>query len=560
MNRIVQLVFLAACLAACESVAVAEPSMEHGREKTNRTLVSVDMSASPIKDLRTISAAPCCGFHDDGAEYPRSDAPSLFVSNRMETAKAFAQAGVKIVRPQYALIRWQGERATRRHFYERYRNFDWGRAAIDRTLSPNWPWIPQERVFSFWKEQGIKAILCIQGSVYDEVADKMTGETVKVKKVVLDYLKWIVANGYRDVVAGIELENEPFFGSDPNEYARKWAEILPEIRKVLPKVSIGLPIAVYSDNNPDLECVRQRMLATGAIEAENKHTAAHTDQWTGNAIVSLGGACRFISHVIIHVYGADTYYDANIKCVERVRTMQKAFPQIAGKRIWITEWRDRAEEDMRSQKKFRTTLWKAHFLLTMLAQPDVDATCQLGLIDESGALYLSKRGVWSYDDRAFRDWGFCGSSRLDVGGCGALYRLFTNALQDHPRVMTHGATNGFKTMNVFYDSLIQHWKNADEPIRGGVEWIAALNAKGDNVALLAVNSSDMAEKVSFSVADHELRRSVVRLLSCDGKMIDRYEVPGEPKPWKISACESNGCSFSIPANTILVVEVAVKKK
>ena len=524
--------------------------------------IAVDPTAGAIKDLRMISAAPCCGFHDDGAEYPHSDAQSLFISNRAETAEVFARAGVKLVRPQYALVRWQSERASRRHFYERYRKQSWGQSALN--MDRWWSWVPQEFVFSFWKEHGVKAILCLQGEVLDEATGEMTRETEKVKKVVCDYLRWIADNGYQDVVAGFELENEPYFGRDPEGYAKSWAEILPAMKKIWPNAQIGLPLAVYSDGNPDLECVRQRMLATGAISAKKVHTADHVNQWTGNAIVALGEAVSNVTHLVIHVYGADTYYDANIKCVERTRLMQRAFPQLAGKRIWITEWRDRAEEDMRSHRKFRTTLWKAHFLLTMLAQPDVDATCQLSLIGCSGALYLSRRGRWMDGDRKLRDWDFAGRSRLDVGGCGALYRLFNNALQDCPRILAHGAPYGFRTMNTFYDSIVarnQARKAGKEPqpLKGGVEWLAALNAKGDMLAVLAVNSSDREESVDLRVAGRSLGRMTRRTLTCPDPALDSFEVPGEPKPWIVEASEVRSDTLRVPPNAIVVAEVSVKR-
>lgn len=525
--------------------------------------LSLDPSRDSIKDLRTISAAPCCGFHDDGAEYPHSDAPSLFVSNRTATAAAFAQAGVKLVRPQYALVRWQSERASRRHFYERYKNMSWGKSALD--MNRWWSWVPQEKVFSFWKEQKIKAILCLQGEVLDETTGEMTREVAQVKKVVCDYVRWIVDNGYQGVVAGFELENEPFFGRDPAGYARLWSEILPAVKELWPEAQIGLPLAVYSDGNPDLECVRQRMLATGAISAKKVHTADHVNQWSGNAIVGLEPALDLVSHLVIHVYGADTYYDANIKCVERTRLLQQAFPKLADKKIWITEWRDRAEEDMRSHRKFRTTLWKAHFLLTMLAQPDVDATCQLSLIGCSGALYLSRRGHWMDGDRSARDWDFCGASRLDVGGCGALYRLYTNALRDCPRIVAHGAPKGFRTMNTFYDSIVARNKarrsGAPLPaLKGGVEWLAALNAKGDTLAILAVNSSEREEPLGLQLAGHTCGRVTCRTLTCPSSALDAYELPGEPKPWRVEAFEGRCETLTVPANAVMVAEFVIQKE
>ena len=62
----------------------------------------------------------------------------------------------------------------------------------------------------------------------------------------------------------------------------------------------------------------------------------------------------------------------------------EAFPELRGKKFWITEWRDRSDEEVPSHQRFRETLNKSAFMLMMVAHPDVDGMnlhefrCQTG--------------------------------------------------------------------------------------------------------------------------------------------------------------------------------------
>ena len=54
-----------------------------------------------------------------------------------------------------------------------------------------------EAAFRFWKANGIKLLFTLEA---------WGGE--KSKRQILEFVKWIVDNGYKDVVAGFELGNE----------------------------------------------------------------------------------------------------------------------------------------------------------------------------------------------------------------------------------------------------------------------------------------------------------------------------------------------------------------
>jgi hypothetical protein len=59
-------------------------------------------------------------------------------------------------------------------------------------------------------------------------------------------------------VAGFELGNEPYWGKDPEEYGRRWCAIVPAMKEVWPDAQIGMPLAEYRPNDPDIASVCAR--------------------------------------------------------------------------------------------------------------------------------------------------------------------------------------------------------------------------------------------------------------------------------------------------------------
>lgn len=485
--------------------------------------------------------------------------------NVATTAVLFAEAGVRLIRTQEPNIRFQGERAERVRSSERWHD--------PAALNPErkWEWRDPAERYSFWKRQGVKEMICLSGIVYDPETDRMTNGIAQVKKVTCDYLRWLIDHGYRDLIAGIEMQNEPYFGRDPAHYAALWQELLPEIRSLLPEVPIGIPIAIYEAKDPDLEAVRARGRKTDRLKSGKTHDQEHTRQWVGNAIAGLGDALTNVTHVIIHTYGADAWYTCGIKGIEKARFTQRAYPELAGKQLWITEWRDRSDEDWVCQRKFRTALFKAQYLLMTLGQRDVEVTAIHEARVLSGIFYFSNGEFWRQpidnEDRKRRFPDLTGKGRPHaVTACAAgVYRLFNEALDGHPRILAYGAPSGDLSCTKYYESAKRRWKairkGAEElpPVEGEAAWVAAESADGKSLTVLAVNAK--AEPETFRIVRPGIfagQRAHMKVLSCEPGKIDELHVPGEPPWWRMTSSEvilGDGTSFVLPPETVATVVI-----
>lgn len=566
-------VALATGLAA--SLAQADSSTPDAVESAIPAVnIEVDPASAPIKDLATLKAGAGFGFNGDLAE-GTMNADWFYNTHRDETSRAFSDAGVRLVRMNQPVIRYQGDRADRVMFAKRFGRFEWGRRALDMTRSRGWT--PPENLFGFFKERGMKAMLCLDGWVYDPETDAMTGDDETVERVILDYLKWIRDSGYADVVMGVELENEPYFGrTPPKDYARRWNRIVPKIHALWPDLDIGLPIAIYMQNDPDLEAVRRRGELTDGLDAPGL-SPAHYEQWTGNAIVSLNPetlAC--ITHVQIHTYGADGWYTANYGGgIQRIRRMLKIYPELAGRHFWVTEWRDRSDEDWLSHRRFTTTLWKAQYLQMAVAQPDVDATFLHENGTCAGNLYQSNGRTWMLQQDIYGQRGHMpdttgdGRWRLDVGSAGPLFRFFGDALRRHPHILAHGDEKGygFNANTRMYDADVARRAASRDgkelpPRATDLTWLVA-RADGagghPSFAFLLVNTHEEPRDVTLSVKGCAMGQAWFHFITCEKGLADAAEMPGEPKPWKVTAYQGglkNG-RVTVPAQSIAVIEVAV---
>ena len=132
-----------------------------------------------------------------------------------------------------------------------------------------------------------------------------TSEIGIVKKTVCDYLRWIRDNGFADQVAGFELGNEPYWGKDPEVYGRRWCEIVPEMKKIWPDAKIGMPLAEYRQNDPDIAAVRARCEDMTWCEAKGEFSLSRLNQWSGRFVAAMKPVLEDITHVIYHFYGAN---------------------------------------------------------------------------------------------------------------------------------------------------------------------------------------------------------------------------------------------------------------
>lgn len=208
-----------------------------------------------------------------------------------------------------------------------------------------------------------------------------------------------------------------------------------------------------------------------------------------------------------------------------------------------------------------------------LSQKDVDIVCLHDLGRVSGGLYVSMDGFWNYGfgpqgkpiPVPDRDW--CGIPHLDVGGPGALFRLYGDLIVRCPLVLASGAPNGERESIVFYESVKGflasqgEGSDGDRPVvSGGLSWLALSNTERTRVGLLLANTSSEPIEVRASFEGLRLVSPLFRTLSAPSDKLDVYEMPGEAKPWKLESWmdkKSAPDRFTVPAHAVMTVEFGV---
>ncbi|MBR2066584.1 MAG: hypothetical protein IJ983_05840 [Kiritimatiellae bacterium] len=533
--------------------------------------ITIDVDKSPIKDQRDSTCRPDLGYAGCLTEvslYNEAFPVWAYGQGIKETEKALRACGARFIRQWNAVDEWQMGMAGH-----------WNRAN------------PRD-YFSLWKKMGIKVLLTLENySVYPNksATGKKTSDIGTVKQTIGRYVKWIVDNRFKDVVAGFELGNEPYFGADPETFAERWCEILPEIRKHWPDVKIGMPIAEYRAGDPDLDAVRRRLGEKKMMPGGGEFEINRFNQWSGRFVTAMSNEIDNISHVVYHFYGGDAAYGCSASGFGRVHNFAKIYPQIAGKRVWISEWRERSDEDMRCHRMFFSTLWKAHYMLIVLAQPDVDGVNQHCIGCYSGGLNISMN--CSFKDEPWRsgfhfqsdpaggynfypdpDAGY-GIRRYEVGPAGPLYRIYTDALMDHPIILEHGlyGKQG-KEANFWTSALYYAAGNAEraalargEPpsrvprAKGNVEWIAALSGNRRSLALLMVNTTDEERQLDVVLHGSTFAGPAkAQTVSCPHEYVYYYSIPAEPPLWsegtqRFTAVYGERADISIRPDTVQVV-------
>ena len=423
MKRSALLPLLAAVAAASAPAraASAEPAAEpYGRHLVTNALV-VDLADAPVKDQRQSSTAPDLGYAGALTEGYGDCAWFYDPAHADATWKLFREAGAHVLKQWDSVMTWQ------KGLHE------------SKAGNPNPKWC-----FDFWKKHGVKVLLTLEHhKVFEDAAcTKKTDDLETVKRTILDYVRWIVDNGYQDVVGGFELGNEPYWGSDPEGYAARWVAIVPEIKRIFPEAKIGMPLAEYRAGDPDIAAVRARATGLDWVQGGGEFSFSKLNQWSGRFIVAMKPVLDDITHVIYHFYGADRAYGCSQSGYNRIHNFAKVFPEIADKRVWITEWRERADEDLRCHQRFFSTLWKGHYMLGVLMQPEIDGISLHNLATLSGGLYVTTdKGTWCVQRGANdREYPYVGASKdpvMEVGPAGPVFRLFTEALHFHPLVVEH---------------------------------------------------------------------------------------------------------------------------
>lgn len=507
--------------------------------------IDLDSSAPIIKDLRKSTSAPDIGYAGDiSAPGIFCDAYLSYVKNREATARIYRQAGVWLVRPCDTFENWRKIDANA--------GKDW---VIDEK-SGKCQWLNPKYNFSFYKEYGLRAIVCLN-LWNDQHKDELDR-----------FLAWIVDNGWADTVAGFEMCNEPFYGKDPEGYAKYWKAYFPIIKARLPNVKIGMPLAEYCPGDPDIEQAKARLLGEKKLSGDY-FTANSLNQWSAKAVEAMGDSLTNVSHIVYHVYGANSAYGCSYSGFRRFRNFAKMFPQVADKRWWITEWRERSDENLQCQRQFRMVLWKGMYMQTALCQPELDGFTLHELTSLSGAFYSSPHGKWNqyYDDwENGRDWKAVAADELryEVGGTGALFALYVQALKTHPAVMGYGSKkHGQNREGAFWAASMYYDNPKKYP---DCQWTALLNAPHkSSICLLVSNTTDEEQAVPLTLHGRRLGSQSYRLLTCDERYLDAKELPGEEKPWKRIAWEDPlddplaPCVLRIPPRSVGTVMIAARE-
>jgi len=424
-----------------------------------------------------------------------------------------------------------------------------------------------DAAFKFWKANGFKILFTIEAWNKD------------AKPQILDFVKYIVDNDYKDIVAGFEMGNETYASPKYPSLAPFWKKFIDGAEKIWPKIPLGLVLGEYMQNDPDIAQIQARMQSSEKLERgwtwnTGYFSAGEANRNTANFVIAMSNYVDKIDHVIYHGYGAETPYSCSYYGFQRFRNFIRAYPQLAGKKYWLTETRLRSDEDNRCQRIFRETMLWGHYSLMALCQPETDAVLQHQASALSGAIYQSDGRSWCTQWRDGSHWGgpqfpdFAAPyniPRIEVGSMGVLYRLFTEAILEHPLFLAHGTSKAMNTEDTFFTSarvtdqvyrrrraLREEKKTggflgigADYPkVEGEVEWVAAMNPNRDQLCFLMVNTKSVSVSFEVTVKDRVFTAPAYRTLSCPEEFVDCRAIPGDGPVWKQKSWEDTqfGCA------------------
>ena len=510
--------------------------------------IEIDPDAAPLKDVRKSTCGPEVGYAGCFMECGRGD-DFWFGENADETARAMKEAGAWFQR-MWGADQW---------FAHRVPSPD----GKYKTTNP-------DLAFRFWKDNGIRLLFTVEPWGAD------------ARDRIREFVQWIVDNGYQDVVAGFELGNETYYSPDYPKLAPVCEGIIDDILRIWPQAKIGINLAELFENNPDIPQVRARMLAEGKIDRTTYFSAADFNRYSAQFVVAMSNCIGRVTHVIYHGYGADTPYSCSYYGIKRFRNFMEAFPELAGKRMWLSEVRPRSDEDNRCQRIFREALVMAHFSLMAISQPDVDGFNHHQIYALSGGIYQSNGKTWQIQWRdAGPDYADGrspgGRPRLDVGACGVMYRILAEAIREHPLLLAHGTAGAKGDEDAFCASArvmdqvyarrraLKEGKRAPA-VKGELEWVAAATPDRGGICLLMVNTKSEPQRVRVSVKGRQTAAPTYRTLSCPERFLDCREVPGDGKPWTQLSWEDTQTGFEgipmspyenlAPAAGALEIEIA----
>lgn len=510
--------FACLILAAAVSAAADEPP---------DMTITFDANAPTYIDQSKSSSFPNLGYAgciaDEGPEF----AEEFFRRSPDRTWEAFQGAGAYFVKEWNADASWERDKAM----------------AYD--------------VFSWRKKHGVKILLCLE---------HYAGRTINdARRRILGFVKWIVDNDFKDQVAGFELGSEPYWGTSPEIYADRWAAIVPDIKKIWPEVPLGFPIAELYDGDPDIEAVRSRYTDVDQLLSQDSTLGLNKiNNWSGRFVVAFSNCLQHCSHVVYHFYGGFGHYGCTYNGVQRIRRFAESFPEVKGKKAWITEWRFTSDMDLTSQQKFQIALFDALYMLMIVCQPEVEGICAHQCGQLSGGFYVADgKGAWrgqrahGLGNDAFLDPDWTGHPRLEVGPVGPVFKLYNEALLGHPHVIARGRRRDGSITDGRFNQMINIWNNSGE---GTVEWVLLANEDRSSFALMVCNCCSTPFRPPVETVGCELGRPHYRLYRCKKEDVCVSQAPGEPRlAWQEEYDGEEG-RIEIPGKTIATIVFPVRKE
>ena len=556
------------------ALALASSAADRKKKIPDFVTVPIDLKKSPIKDQRDSSCRPDLGYAGCLTEvslYNEAFGPWAYGPGAAATEAAFKACGAKFIRQWNAIDEWQR-----------------GMAGEGNRASP-------KACYSLWKKCGARVLLTIEnyGVFVDKKLKKRSSDIEDLKRVIAQYMDWIVKNKFTDVVAGFEMGNEAYFGNDPETYAARVEAIIPIILKAMPEAKIGIPIAEYRAGDPDLDVVRKRLGEKKMMAGGGEFSLNRLNQWSGRFVTALSNQMDKVTHVIYHFYGGDGAYGCSAAGFDRIRKFAEVYPQLKGKRVWISEWRERSDEDQRCHQMFFSTLWKAHYMLLALSRQEVDGInlhclgCLAGGLNIGMNCSYYQGCPWiagffgqsdplgGYNVHPDPDGGV-GIRHYEVGPAGPLFKMYTDALMEHPIILERGTLTGGAGPNVSLWSSALYYGSARKrlsalasgakelpPVMGNVDWVATCDPDRKSVALLMVNSCEKPQKVLIQCKGGRFTGTVKTVeLTCPPEHVFSHGVPGEPPLWTLREFDrklpgSGKVELSIPGDCVQVLTLAL---
>ena len=495
--------------------------------------INLDLGEKPIRDVRTSTCGPMVGYAGclcENEEY-------WYVSNKVETARVMREAGAWFQR-MWGANRWFRSRTN----WHDPNSKDPKEQKAYMNFRPTHP----ELIFPFWKENGIKVLFTLE--CWGDADEKSA----------VEFVKWIVDNNYKDVVAGFEMGNESFYSPNYASLAPRWKRVIDELWKIWPKVPLGITLCELFEENPDLTQVRNRMLSAGEIKRDGYFSASDCNRYTTQFVVAMSNYMDKISHVIYHAYGAESPYSCSYHGFKRFRNYIQTMPELKGKQMWLSEIRMRSDEDNWCQRQFREALIMGHYALTAICQPDFDGYNQHEFATWSGGLFVSNGRQFSHQWRTGCWYGGYpdhrspyNKPRLEAGPMGVMYRILTEGIIDHPIILQHGTSKETGTEDTFYtsarvtDEVYRRRRAIREgkkpflglfggvpEVKGEVEWVALTSKSREALCLLMVNSKGEEETVTLRAKGRIFATPTYQTVSCPEEFVDCSSVPGDAHPWK----------------------------